>query len=96
MGDDRGLVDASMRGRFDQRGDGLAETLVGHADHCCIDDGRVLLQHFLDFLWEDLLAAGVDALAAAAIQAKGSVGFDLGPIARDAPTNTLKRDERGR
>ena len=55
--------------RFDERGDRLAEALVGHADHGGVGDGRVQLQRLLDLLRVHLLAAGVDALAAAAEQA---------------------------
>ena len=53
---------------LDEGGHGLAEALVGHADHRGVGDGRVLLEHLLDLLGIDLLAAGVDAPGAPAEQ----------------------------
>ena len=76
VGDQHGLVDDVAGVRLDERRDRLAEALVGHADDGGVGDRRVQLEHLLDLLRVDLLAAGVDALAAPAEQADGAVGVD--------------------
>jgi hypothetical protein len=53
---------------LDDGGDGLAVLLVGDADHEAVVDGRVALDRHLHLLGVDLLAAGVDAVGAAAEQ----------------------------
>ena len=61
--------------RLHDRGDPLAPALVGHADDDGVEHGRVRLERGLDLLGEDLLAAGVDALRAAAEQRDRAVGL---------------------
>ena len=55
-------------------GDRLPERLVVDADHEAVDDAVDALDGFLDLLGEDLLAAGVDHVAAAAEQDQRAVG----------------------
>ena len=69
MRDQCRLVDRDAGVRFDERRDGLAEAIVGHADDRGVGDGGVQLERLLDLLRVHLLAAGVDALAAAAVAA---------------------------
>ena len=72
---------------FDHGGDALAEALVGHAHHHRVAHLRQQLHAFLDFLGEDLLAAGVDARRAAAEQLHRAVGVPASPVAdeRESP-----------
>src|SRR5215213_3759948 len=65
VGDQRGFVDVGCGVRLDEGHDGFAEAVVGNADHCGIGHRRVALEDLLDLFGVDLLAAGVDALAAA-------------------------------
>ena len=78
-----GLVDRRAGLGLDDGGDGLAELLVGHADHHGVAHRGVLLEHLLDLLGEDLLAAGVDAHRAAAEQGDRAVGLDRRVVAGD-------------
>ena len=65
----------------DDGGDGLPEALVVDADDEAVDDAGDALDGLLDLLGEDLLAAGVDDLVAAAEQDQRAVGGDLGHVA---------------
>ena len=60
----------------DDRAHPLAEALVGHADDEGVEDRRMALEHALDLLGEDLLAAGVDAGRAPAQHPDRAVGLD--------------------
>ena len=66
---------------LDHGGDPLAPAVVGHADDDGVEDGGVGLERGLDLLGEDLLAAGVDALRAAAEQGDRAVGLEDGHVA---------------
>ena len=58
--------------------DRLAESLVVDADDEAVEHAGDALDGLLDLLGEDLLAAGVDHLAAPAEQDQRAVGGDLG------------------
>ena len=68
---------------LDQRSDRLAPLLVRQADYCGIGDGGMPLQALFDFFGVDLLATGVDALAAASEEGDGAVDLDRGVVAGD-------------
>src|SRR4051812_41086534 len=63
-----GRVGGTPGAGLDERGDPLAEPLVGLSDDERVEHVRVRLQRSLDLLREDLLAPGVDARVAAAEQ----------------------------
>ena len=67
-------VTAAPGGDRGHGGDGLAETLVVDADDEAVDDAVDALDGLFDLLGEDLLAAGVDDVAAAAEQDQRAVG----------------------
>ena len=54
------------------------------------------LEHLLDLLGEDLLAAGVDAHRPAAEQGDRAVGLDRGVVAGDRVALAVDHEERGR
>ena len=74
----------------------LAPFLVGKAEHQRIIDGRMGLQRFLNLFGKHLLAAGVDALAAAAEQGEAAISLDDGEIARDGIALAVDFREGGR
>ena len=94
--DDGALVESAPGSELDDRGDGLAELLVGDADRHRVDDRVVGLQHLLDLLGEHLLAAGVDAHRAAAEQGERAVRLDHGVVAGHGVPLALELDEGGR
>ena len=96
MGDQRGFVDRRVAGRLDERPDRFAEALVGHADDGGVGDYGVQLEDLLDLLRVDLLATGVDALAAPAEEAHGAIGIDGRPVTRHRVAHPVDRAERGR
>src|SRR5262249_50451298 len=69
--------------RLDEADDGLAPLLVRHTDVQRVVHGRVGLERLLDLFGIDLLAAGVDADAAAAEEHERAVVFDHAPVAGD-------------
>src|SRR4029079_3903260 len=93
VGDQSRAVDLVAGVWFDERGDGLAPLLVGQSDDGGVGDGGVELEAFLDFFGIHLLAAGVDALAAAAEQHDGAVGVDGGVVAGDRVALAVDGDE---
>ena len=90
--DDRRARRARAPGcQLDDRGDGLAELLVGHADRDGVDDGLVGLEDLLDLLGVHLLAAGVDAHRAAPEEGERAVGLDRGVVAGHGVPLALER-----
>ena len=71
------------------RSDRLAELLVVDADDQTVDDAVDALDGFFDLLGEDLLAAGVDDLAAASEQDQRSVGVDHREVAGERVADTV-------
>ena len=80
VGDHVGLVDR-VPSVAATGSDGLAEPFVVDPDDQAIPHARYALDCLLDLFGEDLLAAGVDHLAASAEQDQRAVGGDLGEVA---------------
>ena len=74
----------------------LAVALVGHADDQRVEDGGMALEHVLDLLGEDLLAAGVDRRRAPPEHGDGAVVLEPGQIAGHRPAHAVDHRERGR
>ena len=69
------------------------EARVGQTHHPDILDRRVLLQHSLDFLGEDFLAAGVNAHIVAADEFEGSVRRPARAVPGHQPTLAIDHRE---
>src|SRR5581483_6855282 len=79
--------------RLNDRRDRLAPAVVVDADHEHVVDVRVCLERRLDLLGVDLLAAGVDALRAAAQQRHRAVVLEAGVVAGDRVALAVDLDE---
>ena len=93
------IVASSTSASAVQRHDGrdrLTEPLVVDADDEAVGHAVDALGGLLDLLGEDLLAAGVDDLVAAAEQDQRAVGGDLGEVAGERVAHAVDDPERPR
>ena len=88
-------VGVGAGGGLHDGGDRAPPPLVGHADHEHVGHRRVAVEHALDLLGVDLLAAGVDRRRPAAEQLHGAVLGDGGEVAGDQPALAVVGEERG-